>query len=133
MWLPGRPSARTEQLCTPQLAANSGISCHCCRLALVWAPSGGTMKGRVNWASLWLLFALLRAGPTSAQSGWYLQPPWPAGEFLASVSTPDPSTIVAVGERGRIVRSTDGGETWTRQDSGTSNVLLGVSFVDADT
>src|SRR5260370_8376276 len=91
------------------------------------------MKGFVDVMGLCLIFALVRANPASAQSGWYLQPPWPAGEFLASVSTPDPNTIVAVGEGGRIVRSTDGGETWTRQNSGTSNALLGVSFVDPDT
>jgi photosystem II stability/assembly factor-like uncharacterized protein len=31
---------------------------------------------------------------------------------LLGVACPRPSTCVAVGDRGRIVRSTDGGRTW---------------------
>ncbi len=47
----------------------------------------------------------------------------------------DPSTATVVGadsQGGLILRTTDGGITWTRQLAGTSP-LLGVSFVDADT
>jgi photosystem II stability/assembly factor-like uncharacterized protein len=40
---------------------------------------------------------------------------------------------VAVGDSGTIVRSNDGGETWTQQCSGTTDNLAGVSFVDAQT
>jgi photosystem II stability/assembly factor-like uncharacterized protein len=38
-----------------------------------------------------------------------------------------------VGVGGTIVRTTDGGATWTPQASGTTNILHGVSFVDANT
>ncbi len=38
----------------------------------------------------------------------------------------------AVGELGTILRSLDGGFTWTPQFSGTTNHLLAVSFVDAN-
>ncbi len=34
---------------------------------------------------------------------------------------------------GTILRTTDGGETWTFQASRTGNHLFGVSFVDANT
>ena len=34
---------------------------------------------------------------------------------------------------GRIMRTTDGGETWNPQQSGTTNFLLGVCFTDANT
>ena len=34
---------------------------------------------------------------------------------------------------GTILRTTDGGATWTKQFIGTSNDLIGVSFTDANT
>ena len=33
---------------------------------------------------------------------------------------------------GAILRTTDGGTTWTPQTSGTASLLLGVSFTDSD-
>ena len=36
-------------------------------------------------------------------------------------------------ERGAILRTTDGGVTWTRQASGTTDFLNSVSFTDANT
>ena len=38
-----------------------------------------------------------------------------------------------MGLYGVIVRTTDGGETWTAQSSGTPASLYGVHFTDADT
>src|SRR5229473_1345081 len=89
------------------------------------------MKEFLKGLRLWLAIGVLPTAASFAQSGWYQQAPYPTGNWLFAVATPDSSTIVAVGERGIIVRSTDGGETWTRQDSGTSNHLNGVSFVNA--
>src|SRR5207244_1096214 len=45
----------------------------------------------------------------------------------------DVNTVVAVGDYGTILRTTDGGATWTRQSSGTTSPLRGVSFTDANT
>lgn len=42
----------------------------------------------------------------------------------------DSTTIVAVGDHGIIVRSSDGGEHWKRQSSGTRAHLTGVHFFD---
>jgi len=39
----------------------------------------------------------------------------------------------AVGDWGLIVHTTDGGQSWKRQESGVGNWLGGVQFVDADT
>ncbi|GAB5562344.1 MAG: YCF48-related protein [Synoicihabitans sp.] len=39
--------------------------------------------------------------------------------------------IVAVGERGLVQRSTDGGETWTTVKSGVSRTLCAITFLDA--
>ncbi|MBM3241900.1 hypothetical protein FJZ31_36985 [Candidatus Poribacteria bacterium] len=38
----------------------------------------------------------------------------------------------AVGEDGVIAHTTDGGVTWTPQNSGTTNSLIGVDFVNAN-
>src|SRR5262249_43060458 len=91
----------------------------------------GAVSVLVKGCTLWLAVALVPTQSVWAQSGWYRQPPWPTTEQLRAVSTPDSSTLVAVGDRATIVRSTDGGETWTHPDGGTSNQLLGVSFADA--
>jgi photosystem II stability/assembly factor-like uncharacterized protein len=45
----------------------------------------------------------------------------------------DVNAGIAVGTEGTILRTTDGGATWARQSSGTTAVLYGVSFVNADT
>ncbi len=91
------------------------------------------MKVLLNSSSLLVAMAFLYTETSLAQSGWYQQPPWPTTEFLSGVATPDSNTIVAAGYRGTIVRSTDGGATWTQQVSGTTNNLTAVSFVDANT
>jgi photosystem II stability/assembly factor-like uncharacterized protein len=42
----------------------------------------------------------------------------------------DAKVGTAVGASGTILRTTDGGETWARQSSGTSVSLMAVSFAD---
>ena len=44
----------------------------------------------------------------------------------------DADTATAVGGSGTILRTIDGGATWTPQASGTTNLLWGVAFVDAN-
>ena len=45
----------------------------------------------------------------------------------------DPSVGWAVGDGGTIVKTTNGGTTWTAQDSGTTDGLCSVDFVNAST
>src|SRR5437016_9639489 len=61
--------------------------------------------------------------PTSFNSGWFWQNPWPQGENLHSVVTPNTQTIVAVGALGRFMKSNDGGATWTVQSLGNYDLL----------
>ncbi len=51
---------------------------------------------------------------------------------LFAVSAVDEKLIVAVGYWGAIYRSEDGGETWSKSDSGTQRSLYGVSLADAE-
>lgn len=52
---------------------------------------------------------------------------------LSGVFFSDAATGTVVGGRGAILRTTDGGNSWLSQSSGTSNFLLGVAFLDAHT
>lgn len=79
------------------------------------------------------------APATSAQSGsvdgsaagWTRQSPVPTGQRLNGVDMVSATTAWAVGERGAIVHTDDGGGTWRRQRSGTSEQLNAVSFADS--
>jgi photosystem II stability/assembly factor-like uncharacterized protein len=52
---------------------------------------------------------------------------------LKGISLPEVNTGIAVGARGAILRTTDGGSTWNTETSGTLNTLNGVSFTEANT
>jgi len=51
---------------------------------------------------------------------------------LYGVSFTDSDNGTAVGQFDTILRTTDGGTTWTSQPSGTTERLYGVSFTDSD-
>lgn len=51
------------------------------------------------------------------------------GHSLSGVAVVDTNTLVAVGQAGTIILSTDGGQTWTLQSSGMPD-LKGVAFSD---
>ena len=53
--------------------------------------------------------------------------------WLQAVWLADPDTGTIVGEDGTILRTTDGGEIWVSQTSGTSKHLLDVFFSNAET
>src|SRR5947208_7679638 len=67
-----------------------------------------------------------------AQARWIWQNPLPQGNTLYGVSFTDANTGTATGDNGTIVRTTDGGDSWSIQSSGTTNTLYGVSFTDAN-
>ena len=66
------------------------------------------------------------------QSGWFWQNPLPQGNILRATAAVDANTVIAVGDLGTILRTTDGGATWTLQSSGTTKRFFGLSFVDAN-
>ena len=75
---------------------------------------------------------LMLASTGMSQSGWVWQNPLPQGNHLSSVSFVDANIGTAVGDAGTILRTTDGGATWTPQQSNTTSWLFGVSFGDAN-
>ena len=52
---------------------------------------------------------------------------------LQDVSFTDANNGTVTGSHGTILRTTNGGSTWTPQNSGTLEGLYGVSFTDANT
>src|SRR5438034_7511592 len=71
-----------------------------------------------------------QGGASSTQ--WHWQNPLPQGNNLRGASFVDANTGTVVGEYGTIVRTTDGGNSWTIQVSGTTQNLWAVSFKDSN-
>lgn len=64
------------------------------------------------------------------QSGWCWQQPRPSGNESKYLVFVTPTTGWRVGETGEILKTTDGGQSWTRQASGTQADLYEALFVD---
>src|SRR5438477_4747444 len=76
--------------------------------------------------------ATIASKVTGGSSSWHWQNPLPQGNNLRGASFVDADTGTVVGEYGTIVRTTDGGNSWTVQVSGTTQALWAVSFTDAN-
>ncbi len=88
------------------------------------------MKLSLSLCASLISLGVIPSSVSLAQSGWFWQSPLPQGNRLSAVSALDSDTITAVGDVGTILRTTDGGATWTLQTSGTTTTLWGVSLVD---
>ncbi|MDH3216888.1 MAG: YCF48-related protein, partial [Candidatus Krumholzibacteria bacterium] len=76
--------------------------------------------------------------PPPAPDGWFWSHPYPTGSSLFAVFFTDANTGTAVGGGGvtgdaTILRTPDGGKTWTNQVSGWPNSLGDVWFMDSMT
>ena len=69
----------------------------------------------------------ITAGSSSGQ--WVWQNPLPQGNTLQDFSFIDTTNGFAVGARGTILRTTDGGNNWDILASDTNDDLYGVSFI----
>ena len=66
-------------------------------------------------------------------NGWELQNPLPTANWLNDIQVFDELTAISVGYSGTILKTSDGGSTWSIQNSGTTNNLTSVHFIDAQT
>ena len=78
-----------------------------------------------------IIFLQLILSPTIAQ--WVWQNPLPQGNELHTVYFADANTGYAVGEYGIILKTNNGGSSWSAQTSGTNDWLISVYFTDPNT
>lgn len=72
---------------------------------------------------------LLCSGPD--QKGWCWQRPRPMGNTIEDIAFVDATTGWAVGEAGQILKTVDGGTTWSAQASHVTDRLIKVRFASA--
>lgn len=72
-----------------------------------------------------LLLSILISAPSLAGSwnGWIYQNPYPTANTLLSVKFITPQKGWIAGEKGTILYTEDGGDTWEAQESGTEEDL----------
>lgn len=80
-----------------------------------------------------LLFCILfQSAKIYSQSQWQWQFPLPTGNTLNSIHFINDNTGFAAGSMGTIIKSTDNGENWVSQNSGTNNEIFKLKFWSAD-
>lgn len=77
------------------------------------------------------MFFSITANYLFSQTGWQWNNPLPQGNTLREVMFIDSVTVVAVGEGGTIVRSSDAGITWSLIQSSAVENLKDVSFANS--
>ena len=70
---------------------------------------------------------------TNGGQNWELSAFFPSSGHLYSVTYPDSQNAWTSGHYGTIYHSSDGGNTWTLQNSGVSIPLRSIHFINADT
>jgi photosystem II stability/assembly factor-like uncharacterized protein len=80
-----------------------------------------------------LLFCTGLYTASAQERAWTWQNPLPQGNTLHATHFVDAQTGWAVGSQGMIYHTSDGGQTWTPQNSGTAFDLNAVFFLDAAT
>lgn len=71
---------------------------------------------------------LIMSNLTIAQ--WFWQNPLPQGNSLTGINFISPNSAFAVGIAGTILKTSDGGQNWIRQISGTTKILYDLAFID---
>lgn len=69
----------------------------------------------------------------ASSTGWCWQNPRPTGNHVNTVYFFNATTGWRGGENGEIFKTTDGGSTWVRQNSGINASIYGIKFFDAQT
>jgi len=71
---------------------------------------------------------LLLCSPSAVHAGWVWQNPKPQGHYLNAVCFIDDQTGYVAGNAGTIMKTTDGGNTWSIQMAGLGVRLKSLSF-----
>ncbi len=68
------------------------------------------------------------ASMSTGDGSWVWENPLPQGNPVNAVHASDAAHLLAVGDHGLLLRSDDGGATWSRQPLGVTDPLLDVAF-----
>ncbi len=110
---------------------------------LRWSPglSGrcfGRLSERLRWAALLLGLAHLPAAaqtpprfPIQGLPFWEWQAPQPTGYGLNEFCTLNDSTMIAVGNHGTAVKTTNSGRSWRTLSTGATREVTSVSFANS--
>src|SRR4030095_11798401 len=79
------------------------------------------------------LLLLLIANYCYSQSGWFWQNPLPTNSNLNDVCFINSNTAYAVGWHGVIIKTTDGGASWTQLRINSDLKLYSIQFINANT
>lgn len=79
---------------------------------------------------LWVFISLLFIIQNNAVAQWDWQNPLPQGNSLYSIQFVNPTTGFALGDGGTILKTIDGGQTWSRHQVGTDLNFKFIFFVD---
>ena len=81
-----------------------------------------------------IVLAVLANLPAFAQTGWFQLYPPISPDFRGVCFPADCQTGYVVGHNGATLKTTDAGQSWTLENSGTAYTLTAVDFpVDAQT
>jgi len=80
-----------------------------------------------------LLIGLTSACYSQQPDNWKWLNPKPQGNSLFGLDFPDNNTGYSVGAFGTVVKTTNGGETWSQLNTGTNTRLLSVDFINSNT
>ncbi|HJY63264.1 MAG TPA: YCF48-related protein [Ignavibacteria bacterium] len=80
-------------------------------------------------------FVMILTGTLHAQlaDNWDWMNPKPQGNTINAIDFVNDNLGFAVGEYGTILKTTNGGVTWQKQNSGTSTQFISLDFVDQNT
>ena len=79
----------------------------------------------------WLLISLMFNIAAFSQGKWQVQNPLPTEAYLLTVEPVTDNTIFIGGLGGTLLKTTDGGETWTVQKFKDLANIRGISFIDS--
>ena len=88
---------------------------------------------RINILLIVGLLMLLASYKSLAQTTWQWQNPLPQGNDLNDIHVFSSDSAIAVGGNGTILKTIDGGTSWTLIQSGTKAILRSICFINNNT
>lgn len=84
-------------------------------------------------AYLFISFLLTYSFSLPAQQNWRWQNPFPSGNRINDSDSPSKDVIMMVGDAGTVLKSTDGGQSWKRINTGIRGNLFAIASLGPDT